>query len=82
MRRFRPVVPLLLALMMLLIGSQRAAACPSCFGAPDAPATHGMNMAIIALLGVTGSVLMALGSLFLRIRKRILGAESHQRFPV
>ncbi len=45
-------------------------ACPSCFGAADAPMTQGMNMGILSLLGVTGSMLVAFGSLFLRLRKR------------
>ena len=32
-------------------------ACATCYGAPDAKATMGMNWAIITLLGVTGVVL-------------------------
>ena len=32
-------------------------ACATCYGAPDAQATMGMNWAIITLLGVTGGVL-------------------------
>ena len=32
-------------------------ACATCYGAPDAQATMGMNWAIITLLGVTGVVL-------------------------
>ena len=32
-------------------------ACSTCYGAPDAQATMGMNWAIITLLGVTGGVL-------------------------
>ncbi|MBH09110.1 MAG: hypothetical protein CMG74_01945 [Candidatus Marinimicrobia bacterium] len=32
-------------------------ACATCYGAPEAPATEGMNWAIITLLGVTGGVL-------------------------
>lgn len=32
-------------------------ACATCFGDPTAPATEGMNWAIITLLGVTGGVL-------------------------
>ncbi len=45
-------------------------ACPSCFGAPDAPATHGLNMAILTLLGVTSGVFTGVLSLVLSIRKR------------
>ncbi len=32
-------------------------ACSTCFGDPSAPASEGLNWAIITLLGVTGSVL-------------------------
>jgi hypothetical protein len=32
-------------------------ACATCFGDPNAPASQGMNWAIITLLGVTGGVL-------------------------
>ena len=32
-------------------------ACATCYGAPDAQATMGMNWAIITLLGVTGGVM-------------------------
>ena len=32
-------------------------ACATCYGAPDSPLTHGMNLAIVTLLGVTGCVL-------------------------
>jgi hypothetical protein len=36
-----------------------ASACATCFGDPSAPASQGMNWAIITLLGITGSVLGA-----------------------
>jgi len=49
----------------------RAAACPVCYGAPDSPATQGMTAAIITLLGVTGGVLAAFGTMFLRLRSRV-----------
>ncbi|MBT6391626.1 MAG: hypothetical protein HOJ69_10370, partial [Candidatus Marinimicrobia bacterium] len=32
-------------------------ACATCYGASDAPATIGMNWAIMTLLGVTGTML-------------------------
>ena len=32
-------------------------ACSTCFGDPSAPASQGLNWAIITLLGVTGGVL-------------------------
>ncbi len=46
------------------------AACPSCYGAADAPMTEGMNMAILSLMGVTGGVLVGFVSFFVHLRKR------------
>ena len=45
-------------------------ACGSCYGAADSPATHGMNFAILSMLGITGGVLAAMTSFFLHLRKR------------
>ncbi|MGA7159359.1 MAG: hypothetical protein WBZ48_00015 [Bacteroidota bacterium] len=45
-------------------------ACGACYGAADSPATHGMNFAILSMIGVTGGVLAALTSFFLYLRKR------------
>ena len=47
---------LLIAILVLLIPNS-VSACATCYGASDAPATAGMNWAIITLLGVTGGVL-------------------------
>ena len=47
-----------------------AGACPVCYGAPDSPSTQGMTAAIFSLLGVTGGVLAAFATMFLRIRRR------------
>jgi len=47
-----------------------AFACATCFGAPDAPATLGMNWAIITLLGVTGAVLGGIIKSIISIRKK------------
>tara|TARA_B110000444_G_C18607422_1_gene485998 strand:+ start:164 stop:403 length:240 start_codon:yes stop_codon:yes gene_type:complete len=45
-------------------------ACSTCYGAPDAPATEGLNGAIISLLGTTGSVLAGIGVSIFSIRKK------------
>jgi hypothetical protein len=45
-------------------------ACPVCYGVSDASTIAGVNFAILALLGVTGSVLAGFASFFLYIRKR------------
>jgi hypothetical protein len=47
-----------------------ARACPVCYGVTDASTIAGVNFAILALLGVTGSVLAGFASFFLYIRKR------------
>ena len=50
--------------------AQPALACPVCFGASDTPAVQGAKMAIIALLGVTVSVLGAFGAFFVYLIRR------------
>ncbi len=59
----------LLAVVALLIQGS-VLACGSCYGAADSSATNGMNFAILSMLGVTGSVLAAMTSFFLYLRKR------------
>lgn len=49
---------------------QIASACATCFGAPDAPMTKGMNNAILMLIGVVGLVYVGIGKVALDIRKR------------
>ena len=43
--------------VLFFIAPDIISACATCYGAPDAQATMGMNWAIITLLGVTGVVL-------------------------
>ena len=45
-------------------------ACATCFGAPDAPATQGLNYAIFVLLGCIASVLMGIVFTFISLRNR------------
>ena len=59
----------LLASLMILL-PHVGGACPSCYGAADAPMTEGLNMALLSLLGVTGGVLAGFVSFFLALRKR------------
>lgn len=56
--------------LIALFNPASALACGSCYGAADTPATNGMNFAILSMLGITGSVLAALTSFFLYLRKR------------
>ena len=45
-------------------------ACPVCMGAKDSPMTAGMNMAILTMLGIIGSVLMGFIGIFIFMRRR------------
>lgn len=56
---------------ILLLGLQSASACPACYGDPQSSSTQGMNMAIVSLLGVTGSVLAGFVAFFLFLRRRL-----------
>jgi len=55
-----------------------AAACATCFGDPQAPATKGLNNAILMLLGVVGLVYVGIGKLFWEFRKRSKKLEEQQ----
>jgi len=73
---------LIIGVVTLTIGvhliSSSALCCPSCYGDPNSSATQGMNIAILSLLGVTGSVLGAVLAFFLYMRHRSL--MIHRRF--
>ncbi len=80
-RKENPIAGKLLAASLsffVMVGV--ASACSVCFGDPDDPQSHGMNMAVLTLLGVTGSVIgsiVAVGtSIALRIRRAELAAMS------
>jgi hypothetical protein len=64
MRRAAMVGTLLLALPRI------AAACATCYGAPDAPMTKGMNNAILLLIGVVGLMYVGIGKVIWDFRKR------------
>ncbi len=65
---------------VMLIAAGTASACSVCFGDPDNAQSHGMNMAILTLLGVTGGVMgtvVAFGTtIALRIRRAERAAAS------
>lgn len=56
--------------LLVSISPHLAAACPVCFGNADSSSSSGVRAGILVLLGVTGTVLGLLGSLFLRLRRR------------
>ena len=47
-----------------------ANACATCYGAPDSPETHGMNNAILTLIGFVGLMYVGIGKVFLDFRRR------------
>ena len=57
-----------------------AVACATCFGTPDAPMTHGMNMAIISLMAVTGTVLGGIVTFFISLIRKSKKADSLSPF--
>ena len=61
---------IILTLVTIILLMDNLSACATCFGAPDAPMTKGMNMAILTLLGVTGSVMGMAGTMFIVLRRR------------
>ena len=60
----------LTAVALTLALPQIASACATCFGAPDAPMTKGMNNAILLLIGVVGLVYVGIGKVALDFRRR------------
>lgn len=52
-----------------------AHACAVCFGAADSTQTAGMNMAMLTLLGVTGTIFCGIGACILTFRRRVLAIE-------
>jgi len=45
-------------------------ACAACYGDPNAPQTHGMNLGIFTMLGVTGVVLASFGGMIFCFARR------------
>lgn len=55
----------------LLLVPQIVAACSVCFGAPaDHPITHSLDLAIVTLIGITGTVLGGIATFFVFLLRR------------
>ena len=61
---------IIILLFILLFIPETVDACATCFGDPTAPASQGLNWAIITLLGVTGGVLGGIISTIISIGKK------------
>jgi hypothetical protein len=65
-----------------LVAAPRAAlACPVCFGQNDSPLSWGVYMGIVAMLAVTGGVLVGFASFFLYLVRRTRIAASDTPAP-
>jgi len=56
--------------ILLMMFTQTVSACPVCYADPNSPTSNALGYAIVALLGVTGSVLGAFIGFFLYLRRR------------
>ena len=66
------------AALTALLAPESAHACSVCFGAVDAPMTHGLNNGILVLLGVIGAVQLGFVGLFVSIRRRARRSAAHE----
>jgi hypothetical protein len=55
--------------LAFLASPHSALACSACYGASDSPLAQGMNMGILFLLGVIGSVLAAITAFFIFVAR-------------
>jgi hypothetical protein len=53
--------------------------CATCYGDPNSALTHGMNMGILTLLGVTGAVLGGFMAMIVRLAVRARRAGAHRQ---
>jgi hypothetical protein len=60
----------------MALAPESVLACPVCFGALDGPLADGANKAILALLGVTMSVLAAFAAFFIYLVRRARAFEA------
>ena len=66
----QPAARTLTALVLFGLAAQPAFACAVCYGEPDAPMSHGLTWAIVALCSVVGVVLSGVVVFFVHIGRR------------
>lgn len=66
----KPRKEMMAALALCFLFVQGAVACPVCYADPNSQTSNALSYAIVALLGITGSVLGGFVGLFLYLRKR------------
>ena len=81
----KPRLTTLVALLVLavLMSPQAGFACAACYGASDSPLAQGMNMGILFLLGVIGSVLLGITAFFIFVARNAarLAAAAPSQLP-
>ena len=65
---------------VLVAGTFDSSACATCFGRTDSRLAEGMNMGILALLAVIGSVLAGVVSFFVYVAKRSAACAAEDAF--
>ncbi len=65
---------------VLVAGTFDSSACATCFGRTDSRLAEGMNMGILALLAVIGSVLAGVVSFFVYVAKRSAAHAAEDAF--
>ena len=76
----RPTLVILAAVAFLVLGTIDSSACATCFGRTDSRLAEGMNMGILALLAVIGSVLAGIVSFFVYVAKRSAACAAEDAF--
>tara|TARA_B100000315_G_scaffold218843_1_gene220390 strand:+ start:16220 stop:16462 length:243 start_codon:yes stop_codon:yes gene_type:complete len=64
--------------MAIVFSPAIGSACAVCFGNAESAMVQGVNLAIISLMGVTGSVLGAIVAFALRMKRRSKLLERHK----
>ena len=63
--------------MLTMLATSAASACPVCFGDPNSPMTKGASNGILFLLGIVGFVQLGFVALFFSFWRR---AKAHRKF--
>ncbi len=79
MSRWSPVnmASTFLICLATISSAQTALACSVCYGDPNSPMTKGVQAGVLVLLGVVGTVLFGLASLFLFWVRRAANLENN-----
>ena len=70
MIRLRIGIALTTAVLVLISGSSKVFACPSCFGAEETSMIDGAKLGILVMLGITFAVQGGFVGFFLYLRRR------------